>query len=199
MSDVFPEILSAPLTLFLAPVGTDFPTVDEAPGSFSDDWVIVGSNGDLNYDSTGITVTHNQTDATFTSVGATVPQKAWRTDEGMELAVVLADISPDQYALALNDAAINTIAATSEVCGEMDIPLMQGGSIAVFALLARGMSSVDSTLNAQYAVPVVYQSANPAPVFKKGAPAELSLTFATLLDPAGGGQGELQIQTAAKT
>lgn len=199
MSDIRPELVSAPLTLFLSPVGTAFPTVDEAPGSFSDDWVLLGSNGDLNYDSTGITATHNTTKATFTPVGSTVPTKVWTTDEGLELAVVLADLSPDQYAIALNDAEVATIAATSEVCGEMDIPLMQGGHVALFALLARGISSIDSTLNCQYAVPVVYQSANPAPVFKKGAPGELSLTWATLLDPAGGGQGELQIQTAAKT
>lgn len=199
MSEVHPEILSAPLTLFLAPVGTDFPLIDAAPGTFSDDWVMVGSYGDDNYDSTGLTVTHNQTIATFTPAGTTAPLKAWRTDESLEIAVVLADISPPQYALALNDAAITSVAASSLVAGEDDIPLLGGIQVATFALLARGMSPVDSTLNAQYAVPCVYQSANPAPVYKKGAPAELSLTYSTLLDPAGGGFGELQVQTAAKT
>ena len=198
MSSIYPEILSAPLTLWLAPVGTAFPAVDALPGTFNSAWVMVGTHGDKNYDSTGVTVTHNQTIATFTPVGTTAPLKAWRTDEALEIAIVLADISPAQYALALNDATVNSITATTSVCGEDDIPLLQDIQVTFFALLARGLSSTDETLNAQYAVPAVYQSANPAPVFKKGAPAELAMTFTTVLDPAGGGFGELQIETAAK-
>jgi hypothetical protein len=196
---VHPEILAAPLTLWLGPVGTAFPLIDAAPGTFSDAWTMVGTNGDVNYDSTGITVTHNKTFATWTSVGSTAPIKAWCTNEALEIAVVLADLSPEQYALAMNDVPVTTVAATSEVAGEMDFPLLGGYQVATFALLARGLSAVDNTLNAQYAVPCVYQSANPAPVFKLGAPAELALTYTTLLDPNGNGFGEYQQQTAAKT
>lgn len=199
MSEVHPEIVGAPLTLFLAPTGTAIPLIDEAPGAFPDAWVMVGTYGADNYDSAGVTVTHNSTKAPWTSVGVTVPAKVWTTDESLEVAVVLADISPTQYALALNDAAITTIAASAEVAGEQDFPLMGGIQVALFALLVRGMSSVDNTQNLQYAVPVVYQSANPAPVGKKGAPMELALTFTTLQDPVTGGMGELQIGTAART
>lgn len=199
MSGIYPEILSCPLTLYLSPVGTAMPLIDAAPGTFDDAWVTVGTHGANNYDSTGITTTHNQTLAPFTPVGTTAPLKAWRTDESTEFALVLADVSPVMYALMMNNAPIESIAATSEVAGEDDIPLLMGEQVAFFALLARGLSSVDETLNAQYAVPCCYQSANPAPVWKKGAPAELALTFTTLLDPNGGGFGELQVQTAAKT
>jgi hypothetical protein len=196
---VYPEIVGAPLTLWLAPVDTAFPLIDAAPGTFAEAWVMVGTHGANNVDSTGVTVTHNQTISTFTPVGTTAPVKAWRTDESLEVAIVLADISPAQYAIALNDAAVTSIAAGAGNAGEDDMPMLGGIQIAYFALLARGLSSVDATLNAQYAIPCVYQSANPTPVYKKGAPAELALTFTTLLDPAGGGFGELQIQTAART
>lgn len=199
MSTVYPEILSAPLTLWLAPVATAFPLIDDAPGTFDDAWVMLGTRGANSYDSTGITVTHNHTDASFTPVGTTAQMKVWVTDESLEFAVVLADISPAMYALSLNNNPVDQIAATSMVAGEDDIALLQGSQKEYFALLARGISSVDDSLNAQYAVPACYQSANPAPVYKKGAAAELSLTFTSILDPNGGGFGELQIQTAAKT
>jgi hypothetical protein len=192
------EILSSPLDLWIAPIGTAFPTVDAPTSSFAAAWTHVGQRGTLDYDPTGLTVTHNQTLATFTPVGSTAPTNVWRTDEQLEIAVTLADSSAAQYALALNDTAVTTVVATTGVAGEQDVPLLQGPQVAIFALLARGLSAINNTLNAQYSVPAVYQSANPAPVWKKGAPVELTLTFATLLDPNGGGFGNLQQQAAAK-
>lgn len=189
------EILAAPLTLYIAPIGTAFPAIDSTP---SGSWALVGTSGALDYDSAGLTVTHNQTLATFTSVASTAPSKVWRTDEQLEISVTLADVSPVSYALSLNDAAITAIMASTGVAGEQDVPLLQGETVALFALLAVGTSAVNNALNAQYAVPCVYQSANPAPVWKKGAPAELALTFSALNDPNGGGFGNLRQQTAPK-
>ena len=45
MSEVHPEIVGAPLTLWLAPVSTTMPLIDEAPGSFNASWVMVGTYG----------------------------------------------------------------------------------------------------------------------------------------------------------
>ena len=189
------ELVSAPLTLWIAPVGTAVPMVDIAPPS---PWVLLGTNGANDYDSTGLTVTHNQTLATFTPVGTTAPVAVWRTDEQLEVSVTLADSSAPSYAVALNDVAVTTVTATTGQPGESDIALLQGVNVGIFALLCRGTSALNQTLNAQYAIPAVYQSANPAPVYKKGAPAELALTFATLLDPNGGGFGKFQQQSAAR-
>ncbi len=190
------EIVATPLTLYIAPIGSAVPLVDTVPASGT--WTLVGQSGVNDYDAAGLTVTHSQTIGTWTSVGQTAPIAAWRTDEVLEIAVTLADISPTTYALALNDVAVTTVAATTGVPGESDISLLQGLTVNTFALLARGVSSTNPTLAAQYWVPMVYQSANPAPVYKKGAPAELALTFSTLLDPNGNGFGKLQIQTAAR-
>ena len=190
------ELVAAPLSLYIAPVGSTVPLVDTAPAS---PWVLVGTNGQNDYDSTGLTVTHNQTLATFTPVGTTAPVAVWRTDEQLEISVTLADTSSTSYAVALNDVAVTTVAATTGVPGESDVPLLQGTRVALFALLARGVSALNNTMSAQYAVPAVYQAANPAPVYKKGTPAELALTFATVLDPNGGGYGKFQQQSAART
>lgn len=190
------EIVSAPLELWMAPLGTTFPDVGTAESSFATGWVKIGTNGTNDYDSSGLTVTHNQTLATWTPVGTTAPVKVWRTDEQVEIAVTLADISPTQYALALNDVTPTTVNASTGVVAQTQVTMLQGTTVAVYALLARGISALDNTLNAQYQIPAVYQSANPAPVYHKGAPAELALTFASLLDPNGGGFGYLTQQSA---
>jgi hypothetical protein len=195
------ELVSTPLSLYLAPVGTTFPTVDTLPASFGTQWTPVGSNiygPTYDTDAAGITVTHNQTFATFTPVGTTAPIKMWRTDEQLQISISLADISPAQYANALNSPALTTVAATTGLAGTTSFPLLQGIPVTNYALLARGVSSINDAFNAQYQVPCVYQAANPAPVYKKGAPAELAITFATMLDPNGGGFGTLVIQSAAK-
>lgn len=190
------ELLAAPLSLYIAPVGSTPPLVDTTPAS---PWVLVGTNGQNDYDATGLTATHNQTLATFTPVGTTAPVAVWRTDEQVEISVTLADTSATAYAIALNDVAVTTIAATTGVPGESDVPLLQGTTVNLFALLGRGVSALNNTLQAQYWVPCVYQAANPAPVYKKGAPAELALTFASILDPNGNGNGKFQQQSAART
>lgn len=191
-------IVATPLDLWIAPIATAAPAIDVATSSFDSAWVHVGTNGAMSYDSAGITVTHNSTYGTFTPVGSTAPVCVWRTDEQLEIAVTLADTSGPMYALALNDVATTTISATTGHAGEVDIPLLQGLQVASFAILARGFSAMNNSMNAQYYVPAVYQAANPAPVYKKGAPAELALTFASLLDPNGGGFGTFQQQSAAK-
>lgn len=191
------EIVAAPLQLYVGAIGATPPLVDTAPATGT--WTQVGVSGFTDYDSAGLTVTHSQTVATFTPVGVTAPVAIYRTDEVLEISVTLADISPTTYALALNNVALTTVAATTGVPGESDVSMLQGLVVNTFALLARGVSSVNQSLAAQYWVPMVYQSANPAPVYKKGAPAELALTFSSLLDPNGNGFGKFQVQTAART
>jgi hypothetical protein len=190
------EIVAAPLTLWMAPIGTAFPAVNTPAASISALWSLVGTSGALDYDQAGITVSHNQTMTTWTSVGATAPSKVWRTGEELTISVTLADISPAQYAIALNDAAVTTLTGVSGVGSQSSVPLFQGLNVAAFALLARGVSALNNNLNAQYQVPCVYQSANPAPTYKLGAPAELALTFSALLDPNGGGFGTFVQQSS---
>jgi hypothetical protein len=193
------EIVATPLDLWIAPISTPFPTVDAPTSGFAAaGWTHVGTNGIYDYDATGLTVTHNQTLATWTSVGATAPSCVWRTDEQLEISVTLADTTATSYAFTLNGVAVTTIAPTTGIAGEQDVPLLMGLTVTAMAILCRGASALNPLLNMQYAVPAVYQAANPAPVYKKGAPAMLALTFATLLDPNGGGFGKFQQQSAAK-
>lgn len=187
------EIVGAPLTLWLAPVGTAFPLIDAAPAGT---WTKVGTSGDKNYTEDGVTVTHDQAINLFRGAGSTAPRKAFRTEEDFLIGVTLADLSPTQYAQALNNAAVTTQAAGAGVAGYKSFALLQGLTVSTFALLARGLSSVNDALNAQYENPAVFQSGSPAPVYNKGEAAGLELEFQAL-DAAGTGIGTLRIGTAA--
>lgn len=183
------EIICNPLTVYLAPVGTAFPATNAAP---SGSWFKLGTSGNKNYDEKGVTVTHSQTVAKWTSAGSTGARKAYRTAEALTLDFELVDMTIEQYAEILNGAAVTTQAGPPAT---KTINLQQGLAVTLYALLARGVSPISDTLPAQYQVPIAYQAGNPAPVYSKGAPAGLAVTFDTLED-ATLGFGQLLVQTA---
>lgn len=186
------EIIASPLTLYLAAVGSTFPAIDAEPDAR--DWFKLGAEGDKNYDEEGVTATHSQTVETFTGAGGTAPRKAFRTEEGLVLGFTLVDLSTDQYAKVLDDAAVTTVAKGVGRAGEKSFSLLRGVSVQQFALLARGESTEDNALNLQYEWPTVFQSGEPAPVFTKGEPAGLAVEF-TALEVVAGEFGDIRIQT----
>lgn len=187
------EIIAKPLTLYLAPVGTAFPNIDAAPAAA---WVKVGTSGDKNYEEDGVTVSHDQSIEGFRPAGGTGLRKVFRTEEDLAIGVTLADLSPDQYAKAINNAAVTTVAAATGVAGQKHFSLQRGLEVALFALLARGKSTVNDAFNAQYEVPIAYEGGSPAPVHSKGAAAGLELSFMAIEDDVLG-FGKLRNQTAA--
>ena len=176
------EIIGAPYTLWLAPVGEAFPLIDAAPAG---NWIKVGTNGDKNYSEDGVTVAHSQSFEQARPAGATGPVKAWRTEEDLMIRLSLWDLTLEQYAKAMNDATVATTAAGSGTAGFKTIGLSQGQDVALYSMLVRGISPYGN-FNAQYQVPRVYQSGNPEPVFKKGEPAALDLEFTALEDLSAG-------------
>lgn len=181
------EIIGAPLTLWLAPVGTAFPLIDAAPAG---EWTLVGTSGDENYSEEGVTVSHSQTFSQARPAGSMGPRKAWRTEEDLRVSLVLWDLSLEQYATALNGVAVTTTAAGAGAAGFKQIGLTQGENVAFYALLARGVSPYGDGFNAQYEVPRCYQSGNPTPTYRKGTPSGLTLEFTAFEDPAAASAGE---------
>ena len=80
------EVIAKPFTLYVAPVGTVFPKLDEDPGGT---WLKVGTSGDLNYSPDGVTVTHGQTVEKWRPLGSTGARKAFRTEEEQSISLVL--------------------------------------------------------------------------------------------------------------
>lgn len=161
------EVVAAPLTLFLADVGTDFPDVADAVADFDAAWTMLGTEGDANYDDKGVTVSHNETTSDWTPAGRTMPSKRFRTGESFEITLDLVDISPTMYALVMNSAALTVEGNQSW------FDLFRGDQVNSFAVVARGMSSVDNALNLQYEFSNAYVSVDGNVVYKKGDPAAL--------------------------
>jgi len=174
------EIVAAPFTLWLAPVGTAFPAIDATP---SGDWKKVGTSGDRSVNEDGVTVAHSQTVNAVRSAGSTGPRKAFRPEEDQVVSLTLLDISLEQYAIALNNNAVTTTAAGVGTAGHKALKLYRGVQVATHALLARGVASAyGDGWTAQYEIPVCFQSGDPELVYTKGEPAGLALEFTTLED-----------------
>lgn len=162
------EIVAAPLTVYLADIGTAFPNVDVAPAG---DWEILGTEGDRNYDEEGVTVSHAEEVLDFKPAGSTMPVKRFRTGETLEIKLNLADVSPDMYAKVMNDAAV-TIGGNDK-----SFSLFRGDQVNSFAILARGMSGVDNDLNAQFEIPKAFVSVNGEVKWNKGSVAVLPISI----------------------
>jgi hypothetical protein len=177
------EVLAAPFTAWVAPVSTAFPILSTAESGFASSWTKVGTSGTKSYSESGVTVTHTQTIATFVSAGGGVPRKAWRTDEGLQVAFDLVDLSPAQYALVMDNATVTHVTGAG---AEYSFELQRGIKVHAYALLLRGPSTTSEAKEAQFEISACYQSSNPAPKLAiKGGPAMLALQFDTLELEAG--------------
>lgn len=171
------EIIAAPFELWWAPVGTAFPAINAAPSS---PWAKVGTSGKNNYTDAGVRVTHAQTIDQFRFHGGTGPRKAVRSEESLTIMVTMADVSLEQYRLALNNDAIATTAAPDR----KTVTLYQGPAVVTLALLVRGPSPYDAALNLQYQIPRCFQNGSPEIAYVKNAPAAIELQFVALEDLA---------------
>lgn len=169
------EVVAAPLTVYLAPVGTSFPTVSQPVASFPVGWEVLGTEGDRNYTDAGVTFSHGEEVEDWTPAGSTMPVKRFRTAESFMLSLELADISPDMYALVMNDA---TVASSG---GVDTFSLFRGDQVNSFAVIARGMSPVDNDLNMQYEFSKAFVSVNGDLTFNKGTPVALPVEILAVL------------------
>ena len=192
----YAEVVGTPYSVYVATVGTAFPTVDAAPSTA---WTLLGVNGINNQGTAGVTVNLGETVQEFVPAGSTYPVKAWRTDEKATVDFSLVDTTVEAMSAILDNAAITTVLPTTGNAGYKSIKLKRSIAVATYALLIRGLSPYDdgTGLNAQYEFTRVYQSGSQAPKYLKGTPAELSVQFTILDDVSGQDPGLYLAQNAA--
>ena len=161
------EVIAAPLSVYLADVGTTFPDVGEPQASFPVGWTLLGTEGDRNYTDDGVTVAHSEEVFDFTPAGSTMPVKRFRTAESFMLSLSLADLSPTMYALAMNDATV------TDPGDHKLFSLFRGDQVNAFAVIARGDSSINNALIMQYEFSRAFVSVNGDITFNKGEVAAL--------------------------
>lgn len=176
------EIISGPLSLFLAPVGTAFPTIQTAPAT---PWVALGTNGARNYDVPGVEVLHNATINKVYSGGATGPLVAFHEQEDLMFRVTLLDFTLEQVRYALDQNTVTTVAPAVGVPGTRTLGLSKGmGRATEFALIAQGPSPYLDGQPARFLVTRCYQSGNIQSVFRKGQAVGVQMEFTALEDNA---------------
>jgi hypothetical protein len=172
------EVIAAPYTAWVAAPGTEFPKIGMPEGEFATGWTKVGTSGNKNYSEAGVTVTHTQTQGQFVSAGGITPRKKWRTDEGMQVAFDLVDLSVAQYALIMDNATVTTVTGAE---ANKSFQMKRGIKVHFYALLLRGVSTQNESKEGQFEISTCCQMANPAPKFAlKGGPAMLALQWDVL-------------------
>lgn len=172
-------IASGQVEVWIAALATAKPDVDETPTG----WSKVGTYGNLNYNSDGVTIAHQQDIERFRALGDVGTRKVARTGESLMLRLIMWDLTLEQYALALNHNAITTTAASSGVPGKKKIGLSRGSAVATRSLLFRAPSPYMTDGVMQYYLPVAAQVGNPEAVYRPNEPAGLALEWEALVDP----------------
>lgn len=182
------ELLASPYAVYGAVFGTPFPLIDDDESAFDPAWTLFGTNGTRNYTEAGVVVALDQTLSPWFSAGATRAINSFRTQEAGSVGFTLGDMSIDQFAYVLDNAAIATVSASSGVAGQKSISLDRGPNAFKYALLARGLSpetDIETPQFAQFQVVRAVQSANASLTYAK-TPTELAVQF-DILDGLSGG------------
>lgn len=174
------EIIAAPYTVWMAPLGTAFPDVGADPAAA---WERIGISGDKSQMEAGVKVKHDQSLKKIFASGATGPVKVIRDQEDIEVSFEIMDLTLDTYAHALNENAVTGAAAIAGgAAAQKAIGLRMGITVAEMSLLVRGPSPYGADIAMQYELPRCVQSGKPSPVFAKGKPAGLALAYTVLED-----------------
>lgn len=187
MSDL--TLVSGPLELWWAAVGTSFPAISGDPGAGG--FTKIGASGAKNYTDDAVSINPGQTVEPFIPYGGTHPRKAFRTEEELIVTVTMADVSLAQVRSALNQ---NTVTSNA---GDDEISLERGLDVSTIALLVRGSgkSPEFDGGNLQFELFEVYEQGSQEITFEKGAPAGVLLEFRAI-DESSNGIGVIRAATS---
>jgi hypothetical protein len=195
------ELVSAPFTVYTAPVGEAFPSLDVADPTSGTNWELLGESGHKSITYRGVLAAHENSYATapFVLPGATAPSKIARNAESLTVSFSIADMTAEVYAKALNGATIADVPPGPGTAGYRTVTLLNESRIDEHALLIRGeVSPYIATGRSQYELPRAVQAASPRPVFIKREPVGLAFRFRVIRDPSSA-YGVLKVEDAAAT
>lgn len=175
------NLVGVPFSAYWAPVATAFPQpFAVVPGG----WTLIGSNGPLDMGEDGVTVNIPQTIAKFRGLGHPGPRKSFRTEEDCMVSFLLADMTLEQIAIALNFNTITTTPPGADP-GVKKIGLSRGLNVETVALLLRADDGSPYGPNwaAQWEFPYAQNTGSPQPVLGRKGPATFQVEFSMLVDP----------------
>lgn len=174
LPNTFPyEVMGSPFSLYVAAAATARPALDEVPGI---DWTLLGSNGAKSYAEEGVTLMLPQSFNKFRGYGSAAPLKIFRSEEDVQCRVVLADMTLEQLANALNS---NTVATTPH----RKLGLSRGLTVSTIALLARGPSPYADNKYSQIWIPYAANVSSPELPFRRDTATIYTLQWDAIVNP----------------
>jgi len=166
------EILTGVCSLYIAPLGTTFPTVDTVPGAA---WRNPG------YTQEGLSIKMAQKIEKIPVDQETGAVKASRSEESMTVETNLAEATLENLADALGDTVTDTAPGVGTI-GTREVGNYRGGNVKTFALLVRGMSAYGN-FPAQTQIPVCYIDGDIEMKYVSGKNPVIKVAFEALVDP----------------
>ena len=175
------EMVSGPVTLYVADAGTATPDIATTVAT---PWTLIGSS--LSED--GLVVNIDATYERQRTLDSPRTKKFFLTEEDIDMTVTLLDLTVETFARVMNGAAVTTQAAGSGTGGYREFVLGRDFDIRLFAVLVRGYSPYGDGFNAHYWLPrCLLQGMGPS--YVKGEAAGLEVNIMPVDDTATGGYG----------
>lgn len=154
-------------------LATSFPDVDD-----DDDTVVSAGWVDLGETEGGVTVRHTQNVELLSTDQHISAVKALRSEEGLEVEFSLAELTLENYAVAMGavSGVTNDTTPTTKIIG-----LTRGVEPLLKSLLIRGRSPYGD-FGAQYEIPMAVQTAEPEVQMVKDDKSVLACTFTGMAD-----------------
>lgn len=172
-------------TVWVAPVGTAFPAVDETPAAA---WFQIGTDGSKSYSEDGITLRRNVSVERIRTLGTTMVRKAAITEADFEVEFSVVDMAPDQVLLAMggDEADVTNVPSAVGVPGTDTIVVPTSPTPVQRAVLVRldGSPAGPSFLT-QVQIQVAIQTGGGEATMSKGN-AMMFQHIWTALEPASG-------------
>lgn len=161
------------LKVYVAPVGTAVPDVDEAP---SGTWTAVGPTDG------GQQLAHQGPLTFFYDDDNQGPVKSVRPQEDIRISMTVVGLTLETYARILH--AATNVTSTVGPPAIKSMPLKRGAAPTQYAMLLRGATmSPYGNYPGQYVVPKGVFDGEPEPAFTKDGRAALAVEFRALEDP----------------
>ncbi len=175
MATVTPfEQLTGALKVYVASAGETIPDVADTP---SGNWVLLGStDGDQK-------IKHGGKTQTFRDNDHQGPVKMVRHEEEITLKFKLVDLTLENYARVLSDAANVEVTTDTNGTNIKRLPLKRGATISEYSLLFRGDAlSPYGVFPGMYVIPRCVLTSEPEPTYGKNQRAALDVEVDVLED-----------------
>lgn len=186
-------------TVYVAPVGTAFPAVDDAEAAFDAAWFRIGTDGAKSYAEDGVTVRRNVTSEDVRTLGTTLIRKTAITEAGFEVEFNVLDMDPAQVMLAWggDETDVTDVVPGAGVPGTSTIVVPTSPTPVRRAVLVRyPMSPEGVEFNTDVHIQDATQVGGGEATIAKGGAMQWQHLW-KVLEPASGNAIEVVYQTAA--